>query len=103
MRVEARTNSDNASGVAARQTPKIGARIAGPFPADLTPLRLAGNPIHNLRMALSVPMPMPAGNPNSHQRSRQANERRKRVTSPCEANHACAVMQVCSVSSLTIP
>ncbi len=55
--------------------------IAGPFPADHTPLRIGGKPIHNRRIALNVARPMPAGRPSSQRRSFQARQRWKEATS----------------------
>ncbi len=77
--------------------------MAGPFPADQTPARAGGKPIHNFRHAFAVAIPTPAGNPRNHHRNRHASDRAKRRGCPPLANKAWAVMHMCSVSSLTIP
>src|SRR5207253_9331293 len=51
--------------------------MAGPLPAKCTPLRVEGNPSHNLRMARSVAKPIPAGIPSSQSRNFHARQRWK--------------------------
>src|SRR5439155_25658375 len=78
----------------------IALRIAGPLPAECTPLRVGGNPSHNLRMARSVAKPIPGGIPSSQSRSFHARQRWKAIGSFGCASSACATKSVCSVSSL---
>jgi hypothetical protein len=84
-------------------TPMIAARMAGPLPAEKTPLLSGENPSHNLTIARKVANPIPAGSPRSQKRNLPDNSRANPSTSPAESMSAWATMQVCSVSSETIP
>ena len=53
--------------------PRTAARMAGPLPAENTPLRSGENPIHSLMIDRSVAIPIPAGNPSNHRRNPQAS------------------------------
>ena len=79
------------------------ARMAGPLPAENTPLFPGGDPNHSFKMERRVAKPIPAGKPRSQKRNRRDNSLANRSASPAEAMSACATMQVCSVSSETIP
>src|SRR5579871_6938969 len=72
-REQALTNSRRLVGSSAKQAPRIALRMAGPAPPDLTPARSGENPSHNLRHALAVARPTPAGSPKNHQRNFQAS------------------------------
>jgi len=83
--------------------PSTAARIAGPLPAEKTPLAAGGTPHHSLTAARSVARQVPAGRPSNHHRSPRAKCRTNAPGSPAEAISACATRQVCSVSSDTMP
>ena len=67
-----RTNCFNRS-VFSIAAPKTAARIAGPLPAEKTPLRLGGTPTQSFSVARTVASPAPAGKPSSHNRNPLAN------------------------------
>ena len=77
--------------------------MAGPLPAEKTPLRWLGNPSHSLRTALNVANPMPAGRPSNQNRKRHARLFANVSTSPPETIRAWATIHACSVSSETMP
>jgi hypothetical protein len=77
--------------------------MTGPLPADQTPLRADGHPSQSFTTARRVARPVPAGKPRSQKRNRQARNRAKASTSSGARSRAWPVMQVCSVSSLTMP
>ena len=102
-RVEARTNSRISVSSRERQRPMIPARIAGPFPAERTPLRSGGHPNHDLTSDRAVANPTPAGRRSNHQRSRRASDFANADASSGCSISASAVSHICSVSSLTMP
>ena len=65
----------NRTALARKISAESALRMAGPLPAEKTPLWDGENPSHSLRMARSVAKPMPAGIQSSHQRSFQASFR----------------------------
>jgi hypothetical protein len=69
IRVEAATKRNNVSSERPTATPISALRMAGPLPAENTPLREGGQPSQSLRMARNVAKPMPAGRASNHQRS----------------------------------
>jgi len=100
--VEAATSGASAA-VSVMAAPRTAARIAGPLPAEKTPLRRGENPRHSFRIARSVARPSPAGIHSSQPRRLHASCVRKRSTSLPERHSACATRQLCSVSSDTMP
>lgn len=103
MRVLAKTNLRRRSLSSQKRAPMMALRIAGPLPAEFTPLCSGENPIQSRRHALAVANPAPAGNAIIHQRSFHASRRRKTATSSPASIKACAVISACSVSSLIMP
>jgi hypothetical protein len=83
--------------------PNIGLRMAGPLPAEKTPLFAGDTPRQSLKHARSVAKPVPAGKLTSQSRNRHASWRVNDPTSSPDAINAWVTMQVCSVSSETIP
>jgi len=102
-RVEARTRSSRRCASWPKQTPRSGLRIAGPLPAENTPLRVGAQPSQSFTTARRVANPTPAGRSASQTRSWRARLRVNASTSPAEAIRAWATMHACSVSSDTMP
>ena len=102
IRVVALT-SDRSSFRSSTAAPRTALRIAGPLPAENTPLFFGEKPHQSLTIARAVALPTPAGKPSSHQRKRRANWRANSSGWPPDTIRAWTTMQVCSVSSDTMP
>ena len=102
-RVPATTNASRRSGESAKNAPIGAARIAGPLPAERTPLLAGEKPSQRRTIERSVPSPIPAGKDRNHQRRLQAKRRAKASTEAGCASRAWLMNSVCSVSSLSIP
>lgn len=103
IRVAALTYWPSLSTSSAKKIPAAATRIAGPLPAENTPLRSGDTPNHNLTIDFNVAIPIPAGSPNSHQRKLPANSFRNAATSRGCFINARPSKTECSVSSETIP